>query len=159
MTLYTNPLDGVKVASPCPANWDSMVGNQRTRFCSQCELNVYNLSEMSRREAEAFVSNAEGRVCIRFYRRADGTILTKDCPVGLRAIKRRVSRVGRALVSAMFGFLAGLGLNLATSPNTGYVMGGMAAIERPPAMDKKPVVGQLVIEMPETTPKRARTRS
>ncbi len=115
MTFRTNPLDHVKVASPCPADWDAMIGNERVRFCGQCQLNVYNLSGMSKREAEALVTNTEGRLCVRYFSRADGTILTKNCPVGLRALKRRVSRVARATMSAVLGFLSGVGFNFALS--------------------------------------------
>src|SRR5256885_8161846 len=98
---YTDPLSYVKVAAPCRADWDEMIGNERMRFCSQCQLNVYNLSGMTRAEAEALISNSEGRLCVRYYRRADGTILTRNCPVGLSAIKRRVSRWASAALSAV----------------------------------------------------------
>ena len=113
MSYRTNPLDDVKVAAPCPADWDSMIGGGRVRFCGQCQLNVYNLSGMSKREAEALVGGTEGGLCVRFYRRADGSVLTRDCPVGLRALKRRASRIARATLSAVLGFLSGVGLNLA----------------------------------------------
>lgn len=107
---FTNPLEHVRVAAPCTADWDKMQGNERVRFCDKCSYNVYNLSEMTRREAEALITRAEGRLCVRFYRRADGTILTRNCPVGLRALKRRVSRVANAVASALLTFLTGLGL-------------------------------------------------
>ena len=110
MAKYTSPLDYVRVAAPCSADWDAMIGDDRARFCGQCRLNVYNLSGMTRREAEALIAGAEGRLCVRFYRRADGTILTENCPVGLRAIKRRLSRVASAVFSTVLGFLSGLGL-------------------------------------------------
>src|SRR5947209_3943064 len=81
-------LDSIEVAAPCSASWDRMNGDDRVRFCQDCRKNVYNLSEMSRIEAEALVrENGEGRLCIRFYRRADGTVLTDNCPVGLRAAR------------------------------------------------------------------------
>ena len=48
MSAFTNPLDSIKVASPCSADWEGMVGNNRQRFCGQCKLNVYNLSGMTR---------------------------------------------------------------------------------------------------------------
>src|SRR2546423_7927220 len=108
MAKFTNPLDGVRVAARCPADWERMVGDERMRYCGQCRLHVYNLSGMTRREAEALIANAEGRLCIRYYRRADGTILTKNCPVGLRALKRRVSRIAQASITAVLSFFAGL---------------------------------------------------
>jgi hypothetical protein len=110
MAKFTSPLDEVRVAAPCPAAWEKMVGDERVRFCGECQLHVYNLSGMTRREAEALVTNTEGRLCVRFYRRADGSVLTRNCPTGLRAMKERVSRLTRAALSGALGFLAGLGL-------------------------------------------------
>src|SRR4030095_5967999 len=104
MAFFSNPLDHVSVAAPCPADWDEMSGNDRVRFCGQCNLNVYNLSAMTKSEAEAFISNNEGRLCVRFYRRTDGSILTRNCPVGLRAIRRRLSRVAKAVSTAVLSF-------------------------------------------------------
>jgi hypothetical protein len=85
-----------------------MIGDERVRFCGQCNLNVYNISAMTKQEAERLITQAEGRLCVRYYRRADGTILTKNCPVGLRALKRRLSRIASASASAVLSFFAGL---------------------------------------------------
>lgn len=85
------PLDVIRVASPCTASWDDMAGNDEARFCAQCQKHVYNLSAMSRRRAEEVILRKEGRLCVRFYRRHDGTVLTEDCPVGLRAVRRRLA--------------------------------------------------------------------
>jgi hypothetical protein len=82
----------------------------RVRFCSQCNLNVYNLSDMSRQEAEALINKTEGRLCVRFYRRADGSILTQNCPVGLKAIKRRVAWVAQVVLGMVLSFVSNLGL-------------------------------------------------
>ncbi len=132
MKKYTSPLDYVDVAAPCPADWNEMIGNDVKRFCGQCELNVHNLSGMTREEAEALIVNTEGRLCVRFYRRADGTILTNNCPVGLRALKRRVSRIKNATLSAALGFLSGLGFYAALEeqqpPTT--MMGEMRVTEQ-----------------------------
>lgn len=113
MRKFTNPLDNFHIASPCPANWDEMFGDDRKRFCGGCKLNVYNLSKMTRREAENLLYNSEGRLCVRFFRRADGTVLTKNCPVGWAAVKQRVSRVAMAVFSMVAGIVTGvLGFNL-----------------------------------------------
>src|ERR687893_2274132 len=112
MPTYTNPLEHVKVAAPCKADWGKMVGDGRMRYCDRCSLHVYNLSGMTRRAAEALVTSSEGRLCVRFYRRADGTILTRNCPTGLSALKRRAAGAATATLTAVLGFFAGLGLNL-----------------------------------------------
>src|SRR5262245_57629306 len=93
MSMELNVLDNIQVAAPCSASWEEMAGDERVRFCEQCLLHVYNLSGMSRRQAEALVRQHEGRLCVRFYRRLDGTVLTDNCPVGLRAARRRALRL------------------------------------------------------------------
>jgi hypothetical protein len=114
MARFSSPLDNLRVAAPCSSDWNQMAGDERVRFCRQCSLNVYNLSSMTRSEAEKLIANTEGRLCVRYYRRGDGTVLTKNCPVGLRAIKRRVSRTASAMLSAVLGFFAGLGIYTGT---------------------------------------------
>ena len=111
MQRFTSPLRNVRVASPCPADWDRMIGDERARFCGQCELNVYNLSAMSTLEAESLIARTEGRLCVRYYRRKDGSIITQDCPAGLRRLKQRAARIKRAVASLVLGFLAGLGFH------------------------------------------------
>lgn len=94
-------LSRMRVASPCPASWEAMEGDARVRFCRQCDLHVYNLSELTTAEAESLVTRTEGRLCARLYRRADGTVLTKDCPTGLRAARRRAGRAAGAAFAAV----------------------------------------------------------
>ena len=101
----TDLLASLRVASPCHVSWDDMTGDDRVRFCSSCQLNVYNFSAMTSNEVRSMIANAEGRVCGRLYRRADGTLITQDCPVGLKAIRRRVRR----MVGAAFATMLSLG--------------------------------------------------
>ncbi len=108
MKKFTNPLDSVKIASPCGANWNEMSGDERKKYCAMCRLNVYNLSDMTRTEAENFLINAEGRVCLRVFRRMDGTVITKDCPIGWARVKRKVSRTATAIFALVAGFFGGI---------------------------------------------------
>lgn len=124
MNRFSNPLDDIRIASPCNADWDQMMGNERARFCGQCNLNVYNLSSMTKEEAELLIGKTEGRLCVRYFRRADGSVMNQDCPVGLRAIRRRMSYVARAVGSAVLGFLAGLGFYQIRQPSPGFTVMG-----------------------------------
>jgi hypothetical protein len=101
-------LPNVQVASPCTADWEGMMGDSRVRHCAQCNLNVYNFSEMTSGEIAQLIAASKGqRLCGRLYRRVDGTILTSDCPVGVRVRIRRVSRrVGTAFAAAMTATVA-----------------------------------------------------
>jgi len=96
----------IRVASPCKASWDTMTGDERVRYCTLCSLNVYNFAEMTADEIRALLLQTEGRVCGRLYRRADGTLLTRDCPTALQALRQRVSRFSAAVIAAFFSVSA-----------------------------------------------------
>ncbi len=112
-TVSLEFLSSLTVASPCSADWDSMVGDERVRHCGECKLNVYNLSAMSADEAAALVQAREGRMCIRLYKRADGTAITRDCPVGLRAVRIKAARAAGRVAAAVALLVSG-GLAAAT---------------------------------------------
>jgi hypothetical protein len=101
MPRTLDPLGNLRIAAPCKASWEGMAGDERVRHCTLCSLNVYNFAEMTREEVRELLMRTEGRVCARLYQRADGTVLTRDCPTGLRAMRQRTSRVAAALIAAL----------------------------------------------------------
>lgn len=109
-------LDIIDVASPCPVAWETMLGTDKMRHCAECQKNVYNLSGMTRPEAETTIRQQEGNLCIQFYRRADGKIMTADCPVGLRALRRQAAR----LVAGIATMLAVLSCGSIFARNRAY---------------------------------------
>ena len=101
-------LNKLKIASPCHVSWDSMrnlYGSDAIRHCDQCNLNVYNISEMAAADAVDLIERAEGRVCVRMYKRPDGTVITANCPVGVKRKRRRMALLGAGL-AASFAFAA-----------------------------------------------------
>jgi hypothetical protein len=134
MSRYQSPLDNIRIASPCSANWNEMYGNDRMRHCGDCKLNVYNLSGMSREAAENLVMNAEARLCVRFYRRLDGTIITENCPVGWAKVKARA----KVYVTAAFSLLMTL-------------MGGLFVVSLFSSRKTVPMMGEIVVR-PTPTP-------
>jgi len=128
-------LDNIRIAAPCPVSWSGMTGDERKRFCNQCNKHVYNLSEKSRREAEALITESEGKICVRLYKRKDGTVITDNCPVGLRALRNAYRRtavlIGTGL-AALLSFLPpfakanpeGKGFSAFASPE--HMMGDIA---------------------------------
>src|SRR5438874_5767 len=108
MPKFESPLDNFRIASPCQADWKQMYGDNRKRFCGDCKLNVYNLSGMSRDDAEALIMNAEGRLCVRFYMRADGSVITQDCPVGWAKVKQRTKLFATAVASMVMALFTGV---------------------------------------------------
>ena len=105
-------LTNIRIASPCPADWEKMVGDERVRHCAECNLNVYNLSAMTERQVQELIAGSRGkRLCTRFYRRADGTVLTQDCPWSLRALTRKVSRLAATVLTAIMGVTVAMARN------------------------------------------------
>ena len=113
-----NPLDAIEIPVPCEVPWEGMKGDARMRLCGLCKLNVYNLSEMTRKEAEALVCGASGKVCVQIYRRPDGRVLTKSCRAVLAM--RRTGRAAAALVAAgVMGLVAWASGSTAVGLNRG----------------------------------------
>jgi hypothetical protein len=93
-------LNQVAIASPCSVSWNEMAGDDRERFCPVCNQSVYNLSVMSATEASGFLDARGASACIRFYRRSDGTLMTRDCPEGrFQRTRKLLRRVAVALAS------------------------------------------------------------
>lgn len=128
-------LDQVRVASPCNASWDEMLGDDRVRFCTSCEKNVFNLSAMSRDDAERLLEERlGGELCVRFYQRADGTIMTQDCPVGVTKKRRKMAVLAAAGAGAMALAATSLFTKTMGKPAMGATMGEMAIDPAPHVM-------------------------
>lgn len=94
-------LDRIGVASPCSMRWDDMAGDERARHCGACRLNVYDISAMTRREAATLIQANEGRLCVRLHRRTDGTVITRNCPVGVRRVRHAIVRLAGSVAAAL----------------------------------------------------------
>ena len=66
------PLDainGLTIASPCPASWNAMAGDDRARHCGLCDKQVYNVAAMTGPDVVDLIRRTEGEFCARLYRR------------------------------------------------------------------------------------------
>jgi hypothetical protein len=105
-------LDNIRVATPCSAAWADMKGSDVVRHCGSCDKDVFNLSGMTREEAELLILAKNGNLCVRYYQRKDGTILLKDCVVGVsNRRKRKLIAAGAAALLAG-GAAAAIGMKL-----------------------------------------------
>ncbi len=166
--MYNPQLEKIKIAAPCTAEWRWMYGNDRVRFCSQCNLNVYNLSALTTGQAEDLIRNTEGRLCVRFYRRKDGSIITQNCPQGLQVIKDKFNRTRARIVAALLTFFGSLGLlwwlKSELAPPS-IIMGSIAVDNRlpiiRPAIIGEPIMGDIAppemgaMQLPSTVVERS----
>jgi hypothetical protein len=98
-------IQSIKIAEPCNVDWNSMTGDERKRFCGQCKLNVYNVEKLAQSDVVSLIQENEGNVCMQLYRRQDGTILTENCPVGLRKLRDKARKLIKT-AAAVFTWLA-----------------------------------------------------
>lgn len=145
MNRFDNPLNNVRIASPCSADWSQMYGDERKRFCGDCKLNVYNLSGMTKGDAEALIMNAEGRLCVRFYQRADGSVITKDCPVGWAGVKHRTKLVATAAASLLMAILTGV-FFVSLFSSKGTTIGKLRIPIAIPTPEPRPLMGAIAVD-------------
>jgi hypothetical protein len=122
-------LPNVRIGFACKQRWEDMVGDDRVRACAGCDRPVFNLSEMTRAEAEAVLATRGLTPCVRFYRRPDGTVMTSDCPTGTRP------RVRLAVVASSLAAGATLAAPaaMAEPPTAGSADTQPVASDDPPA--------------------------
>ncbi|MGH9928023.1 MAG: hypothetical protein ACREA9_02215, partial [Pyrinomonadaceae bacterium] len=104
-------LNNLSITSPCTADWDSMIGNDQVRFCEHCNLDVHNLSQMTRNQAQRLVARSNGRLCVRYHRDAAATPLTLPVSQKLHSIGRRVSRIAAGAFTATLSVTSAVAQN------------------------------------------------
>jgi hypothetical protein len=130
MAYFT--LDELRIASPCTVPWSSMQGSDHVRFCGDCEKHVYQLSMLTRAEANELIREKEGNLCVAFYKRFDGTIITGDCPKGLRTLRRTYLKARARVFGAALALWGSLGLSASScstsAPRTEGQFSGLTAL-------------------------------
>lgn len=152
MSKYDSPLNNLRVASPCSMDWNQMDGDERKRFCGECKLNVYNLSGMTRYDAENLLRLSEGRLCVRYFQRHDGTIITKDCPVGWARVKQRVSIVAAAAFSIVLSVLGAFFVFTAFRRTAEVVVGKLEIPKPTPTPKIVPLMGAIAVPPKDAKP-------
>lgn len=93
-------LKNLTIPSPCSTDWNSMKGNDQVRFCEHCDLSVFNLSAMTRHQAERLVTRSNGRLCVQFVSDPNGKPLFGEAGQKLYRISRRASRIAAGAFTA-----------------------------------------------------------
>ncbi len=161
-------LDNLRIATPCSASWNDMgqTENDAVRFCGQCSKNVYDISNMSKAEAELLIQRgaAAGALpCMKLYVRQDGTIITDDCPVGLRRIRdfwRKVQSLAAAVAALLLVVLPAMAQNKdvkasksVTKDSEVYMKMGRVRVDPPVMLGSPPAIDWRVEAMKKSSVK------
>jgi len=114
-----NFLKNLTVPSPCPADWNSMIGNDQVRFCEHCNFEVHNLSLMTRSQAERLVARSNGRLCVQYIQEPNGGPVTLPVGQKLHHISRRVSQIAAGAFTAALSVTSAI-----AQESTGARIGG-----------------------------------
>jgi hypothetical protein len=95
-------LDELRVAEPCVKSWRAMRGDDQVRHCDHCDQQVFDLSQLTREEAQNLLQRNDGKLCVKFLRRRDGSIVTgaeHDLP---RRSRWRIAAWVASMFTSMF---------------------------------------------------------
>lgn len=143
------PHEHLQVSEPCSADWDSMVGDDRSRFCTHCQKHVHNLSEFTPREALDLVLRSGGRLCLSIERDARGLPRTRALAEPLYQIGRRASRLAAGAFGAALTLCSAAAARAQTD---GPELARPAVTSPAAAADARPeavaIVNQAITELP-----------
>lgn len=150
--------DEIRIPTPCHADWNAMERRDRARFCTECQLEVIDVSARTEAEARAMVENRErGRACVSYVVGKDGRIRFADSPrrppaapdVPKSALVRRGSgalaaaSIALAACSPLDAITEAMGMRTSGTPVVTVepdepcdrIAGEMARVVDPPATD------------------------
>ena len=95
----------LRIASPCSVDWESMIGNDRVRFCEHCQLTVHNIDRASPKQIKRLIARSNGRLCVNYRQPVPQKIPT---PI-LYKIGRRTSVIAASAFSATLSISSAVG--------------------------------------------------
>jgi hypothetical protein len=99
---HHNHVGAIEIASiSCDEDWHAMQGDDKVRFCTSCRGPVFNTELLDESELRALILEKEGSNTKILYRRADGNVQTRLCPI--RRIKYGLKRVAFGLLAVIIG--------------------------------------------------------
>lgn len=149
-----------KIAKQCPASWSHMKGDDQVRHCTHCDRQVFNLSNMSEADGKALVRKHTGqRLCVRYYQRADGTVMTRDCGIAERAkvrLKAALAGVCSLVGIGLFMPVAAQGAAISPENLVRHNLRKVQRLSQEIREEKDPEVRTMLVEMRKDASDQAR---
>jgi len=108
-----SPSTQLRITSPCNKDWDSMIGNDRVRFCEHCQVSVHNLDLASPKQVRRLIARSGDRLCVSY------SAPVQYVPVFpiLHKIGRRTSALAAGAVTATLGISSAVAAASNPRPN------------------------------------------
>lgn len=135
MSKTIRPPSRIKVVSPCTAEWDSMIGTDKVRFCEHCNLHVNDVSAMTRAQVMRLITRSSDRICVRYVEpRPNSSLKPRE---QLYRIGRRVSRIAAGAFTASLS-LSSAAAQTQTSPDIQFTAVSMRTAKNSAVSHEKP---------------------
>jgi len=118
------------ITHPCNQDWRNMSGDDKSRFCAQCQLHVHNLSAMSAPEQEAVLGNRKERQCVAYVDDGNKIKVHRNTWLMIQRLMRPW-RMAATVVAAAFPML----FSSCASPISGSRTLGRVSTSAPPAKE------------------------
>lgn len=116
------------IENPCLVPWSYMKGDDISRYCEACDLNVHNLSALNSNEIDVFVETHRGQnVCINVNYDERGAVKTDTRPAFVRWSLKAIRKCGHVALVAFFALLSFV------APVWAQKSSGTAKNQQPPA--------------------------
>jgi hypothetical protein len=106
--LKMNHLDRIQIKTPCFKNWDDMEGSAHRRYCGGCQKHVYDLSSLSRIEAEVLLRFKKCDLCVRYQRNEAGEMRNVSVRRRMRAWSVALCRKNRFVPTSLLAVVVAL---------------------------------------------------
>ncbi len=90
----------------CPKRWAELDGDGASRHCSSCDLDVHDLSALTRERALELLAKPGPRLCVTYVIGADGRVRHAKPPARLERWRGNLARLGAALTLGLPFFAA-----------------------------------------------------
>lgn len=108
-------VDRLKIDFPCTADWNQMRGNERIRYCEECNKYVYDFARLPRRQVEEMMAASPGRICAKLTYKNNSLVFLDSKPRP-RPESHRASPLAAAILTAMLGINTGAALPVMAAP-------------------------------------------
>ena len=114
----------LRIPSPCSVPWDSMIGNDRVRFCEHCQLTVHNVYFASPKQIKRLIARSKGRLCVNYLNPAP--------PKPPTPILYKIGRHTSVIAAGAFSATLSISTAVAAAPNL-----KPTALPQPPSFTRR----------------------
>jgi len=139
MAIRSEKLNRLVIGSECKASWDEMQGDGARRFCAECQREVFDFAQMTRRDIRARIEASRGQICARLTRRAGQLVVAPTPELFAQSLPWEPRRVSPLAVTVVTAWLSlGAAKTQAAEPSAPAVGSSQEGADRDAERERAP---------------------